>query len=274
MITAALTDSDKAIHYDPKGAMPAVTVSTMRNGKTVTLREGEDYKVTYSRNKKVGNNASYTVSFLGNYKGHKAIANQKFIIEAAPFTAENVEVTAPDLVYAKPGRYRSTPYVSIDGVVLKKSNYTVNYYIGESNVPLKANEKLTLSEEENEQAITVRVTGKGNYEGKTVSGTYRVTRAAADAVDLTKARIMSAEKNRTGNHIALPAVAYTGKECKPDITVLVKNGKKWVPLDPSSYTVTYLNNVEKGKATVLVTGKGGAAVGSRTAGFTIKAGSV
>ncbi len=58
------------------------------------------------------------------------------------------------------------------------------------------------------------------------------------------------------------------------VCVLVKDGNEWKKLDPSDYTVTYLNNVKKGTATILVTGKGDKAAGSRTAKFKIKAGKV
>ncbi|MBQ7563534.1 MAG: hypothetical protein IJT16_06035 [Lachnospiraceae bacterium] len=43
---------------------------------------------------------------------------------------------------------------------------------------------------------------------------------------------------------------------------------------PRAYTVTYLNNVEKGSAIIFVTGKGDTAVGSKTAKFSIRAGSM
>ena len=159
VITADLSDPSAKICYDSKGAAPAVAVSTVRNGKTVALEAGKDYKVSYSGNKKAWSNAAYTVS-----------------------------------------------------------------------------------------------------------GTYQVTRPSSGTVDLTKARIMSAAKNKAGNYIALTAQAYTGNEIRPEITVLVKKGNQWAPLDTSAYTVTYLNNVEKGRGVVLVTGKENQTEGDQNAG--------
>ena len=82
MCTVALSDPEAKICYSADGATPAVTVSMNADGKTVTLQAEKDYKVSYSGNKKVGS-AAYAVSFLGSYKGHKAITKQKFTIEAA-----------------------------------------------------------------------------------------------------------------------------------------------------------------------------------------------
>ena len=74
-----------------------------------------------------------------------------------------------------------------------------------------------------------------------------------------------------GKTTAVGKQEYTGEYVTPEIDVLVKQGKTWVKTDPANYTVTYINNINKGKATILVTGKGTAAAGSKTAKFTIKA---
>nr|MCR5356848.1 hypothetical protein [Lachnospiraceae bacterium] len=47
--------------------------------------------------------------------------------------------------------------------------------------------------------------------------------------------------------------------------------KKWVEVDPSLYTVSYINNLNKGSATILVTGDGEKAIGSKTVKFSISA---
>jgi hypothetical protein len=78
----------------------------VQNGET-TLIEGTDYKVTYSNNKKVGA-GKFKVTFIGNYKGSKAL-NGTFTIVAVK---KNLEAVAEDKVYNnKPNVYTSKPYV-------------------------------------------------------------------------------------------------------------------------------------------------------------------
>ena len=50
-----------------------------------------------------------------------------------------------------------------------------------------------------------------------------------------------------------------------------KEGKVWKVVPEDTYRVTYVNNVNKGKATVIVTGKGDSYVGSKTGIFSIVA---
>ena len=51
--------------------------------------------------------------------------------------------------------------------------------------------------------------------------------------------------------------------------VVVETIKKWVEVDPSFYTVSYINNLNKGSATILVTGDGEETIGSKTVKFSI-----
>ena len=55
----------------------------------------------------------------------------------------------------------------------------------------------------------------------------------------------------------------------PAIRVQVKEGKDWKDVSPSSYQVNYLNNVNKGKAVILVNASGSETSGSNTAAFKI-----
>ena len=50
---------------------------------------------------------------------------------------------------------------------------------------------------------------------------------------------------------------------------MVKKGKIWTEVPVTDYFVTYVNNVNKGKASVLITGDGNRAVGSAKASFAI-----
>ncbi|MBR1770499.1 MAG: hypothetical protein IJ747_00545, partial [Lachnospiraceae bacterium] len=81
--------------------------------------------------------------------------------------------------------------------------------------------------------------------------------------DLSKAKIVDA---KTGK--ALGKQEYTGEEIKPEIKVMI--GAAEVPED--TYTFTYVNNVNKGKATIVITAvddNAGGYAGSKAQNFSI-----
>lgn len=219
-------------------------VTYTRNGNTLTLREGKDYRVTYSGNKKVGRNAKFTISFLGNYKGIQK-QTRIFAIEKAELGDSTVII--PDAVYKKtPGIYKSVPYVieSETGRLIKASNYTVTYYTDPArNMEMKGKNKVAAGD-----TVYVKLEAKPNSNYKSVKPLVK-TYQVANAIDLSKAKIsfMSAE---TGT--STKSAEYTGQKITDhEIKVLV-NGK---PAD-ADMIVTYANNIDKGKATVIVTGTG------------------
>lgn len=260
-ITTQTSDPDKPIYYNVRGAMPGITVTAHRSTDEI-LKEGRDYLVSYSSNKKVGK-GSYSVKFIGNYKGHKAVKGTFDIVQAPMDTAK---VEATQMIYKKPGKYLPKPYVSIDGVQLKTSDYTYKYYLGEEEITAKS--KLSLAEGETSKTVRIVVTGKGNYTNTTAEGTYEVVRRGAGSIDLTKAKIVAKDK-KNGKDVSVAKQEYTGYEIEPEIRVMVKVNKKWVDVDPADYTVSYINNVNKGMATILLTGDGEKVVGSKTARFSI-----
>ena len=87
-----------------------------------------------------------------------------------------------------------------------------------------------------------------------------------NAIDLSKAKVTIVGGNKA---------EYTGEGVSPDIEIKYKSGKEWKTLsadDIGTYvTVTYINNVNKGKATVMINGNGDRYVGSKTAIFNIVA---
>ena len=172
------------------------------------------------------------------------------------------------MIYKKPGRYLSKPYVSIDGVQLKNSDYTYKYYLGEEEITSKY--KLSLADGEESKTVRIVVTGKGNYTNSTAEGTYDVVMRTADAIDLTRAKIVALEKNSRGKDVSVGRQEYTGYAIKPDIRVMTRVNRKWVDVDPSYYNVSYINNLNKGTATILVTGDGENAIGGKTARFAIR----
>jgi uncharacterized repeat protein (TIGR02543 family) len=251
----------------------------IQSGSTaLTLTEGKDYKITYTGNKKAGT-AKYKVNFLGNYKGTAAISGQ-FEVNRVTLSdkTEGLEITVPDKVYKKAGIYKSAPYVTINGVALKSSDYTVTYYLDEKlETEMKGKSTVSIPASDTSATVWVKIVGKGNYLSDDATAyakaSYQVrSQSGADTVDLSKARITIKDGQKK-----LTKTEYTGKEIEPTVVVEVKNGKKWdiVPeisegSTTANYTVTYVNNVNKGKATVVVTGAGNY-VGSKTATFSIVA---
>ena len=263
-INAVLTKASSAIPYSPQGVKPGVSVTVTRSGKTETLMEGKDYKVSYANNKKVGE-GKYNVVFIGNYKGHAPIKNKTFQISAA--SLKDAEIKLPDKVYSNSGKNLSVPYVFMDGVKLTSKDYTVKYYDGKNEISSK--DKITLDGSAQSKVITVKIAGKGNYQEQEVSTSYRVVKTSTDVVNLSKAKIVAKAKDAKGKDVAVGTQEYSGEEIEPDIRVLVKTGKTWTEVPSSSYTVSYLNNVNKGKAAILVTGNGTSIEGIKASSFKI-----
>ncbi len=219
-------------------------VTYTRKGDTLTLQEGRDYKVTYSGNKKAGSNAKFIISFLGNYRGIKKQTGT-FTIEKAEL--KDATVIIPDAVYnKKPGIYKSVPYViePETGRLIKASAYMVTYYTDQNrNVEMKGKNKVSSGD-----TVYVKIEAKenSNYRSdKPLIKTYQVT----NAINLSKAKV-SFMSSVTGD--LTKSIEYTGQKITDcEIKVLI-DGK---PVD-ENMVVTYANNIDKGKATVIVTGTG------------------
>ena len=263
------------------------------------LIPGVDYKVTYSNHKKVSGtkDAGLKVTFLGNYKGSSAV-QKSFKIAPAKLSSANTVVTVPDKVYSKGNRaYKSTPIVTVDGAVIKSSQYTVSYewatasqaaddtkYVEDNRV------KITIAEGDTWAKVRVTVTPKekGSYglaEGAVLRGEYYV-RKADQAVNLTKAKVTFFDKEGTqlrwlaynGDTFYTPAGNNAEAENAPDgpNAVYVRVTVSGEVVDPTLYEVTWTNATAKGKATVVIRGTGtatdkGMAVGSKNQSVTIKA---
>ncbi|MDE6699604.1 MAG: hypothetical protein K2K10_01090, partial [Acetatifactor sp.] len=261
-----------------------VTDEGLNNAELVL---GKDYKVSYSGNKKVGTTAKYTVTFLGNYKGSAALKNT-FTITAAnlaemtetndPSEKDGLYLKSADKAYTKAAAYKSAPFVLVNGVALKTSDYTVKYYLDEAKTTeMKGKNKVTLGEGETSKTVYVEITGKKNYSG-TVMTSFDVV-STTEKTDISKAKITV--KDSAGKKQS--KVEYTGEAVYP-YSIEIKVGKatpillkydadtaSWVTSDGSAtqdFDILVVNNIEKGKATIIVTGDG-ANVGSKTATFNV-----
>ena len=241
------------------------------------LVKGVDYKVAYSNNKKVSkgtSTAKCNVTFIGNYKG-SAKQTKPFTIIPATINDETVTVFAADKVFKKESVYKSVPsvvYTDEDGVktLLKKSDYTVKYYLDEACTDaqeMTSKNKVKAAD----TTVYVKVTGKGNYASSEPTayaiGEYKV-RDLGSMKDLSKAKIEiwdKAENKKTTK------VEYTGEAIEFDGTKYELKVRLGTDVPDTEYDVEYVNNINKGKATIIITAKdtSEAYLGSKTATFNI-----
>lgn len=283
------------------GVKPVVTITCTLDGEDVVLREGVDFKVSYANNKKVStakSGASYTVTYLGNYKGHAADKKVPFTIDQAEFNESDMKVTVYDMPYnvknKKASKYFQQPYVELNGELLAKNEYTVTYEVEGDNgefKPITKNEVLPQpgTDDGNDTVIKVVVTPKSaNYkavENEVISETYHVYYTTKTDISKAKITLVSRIPDKTlGKKTS--KVYYTGSEIdfdpdnnerQADLVITLnrveyKYGDKNGHDIADFFDVQYVNNVNKGKATIIITAKDGADVpftGSKTGTFTI-----
>ncbi|MBD5402276.1 hypothetical protein HDR58_05695, partial [bacterium] len=260
----------------------AATETEQAVERTLTL--GSDYKITYSGNKKVTDNAKFTITGQGNYKGVKLSGTYK--IKAATLSldtegaAGTVEVIVSDKIYTSPKMYKSTPCVieKASGTVLKSSNYKVEYFDDNNGQP--STTKMTKATAAG-KVVWVKITGKGGYTGD-VSAKYTVKQGDPKK-DLSTATISFYETSKDTK--AVKAMKYTGEEVVPYKVVIKLKDKKEITLtldkdadgyitsdNKDKFDIEFFNNIEKGKASVVITSKDDATcIGAKTVNFSISA---
>ncbi|MCR5251167.1 MAG: hypothetical protein K6E50_11225 [Lachnospiraceae bacterium] len=244
--------------FRPGGCSPEITL--WRDGRL--LEQNRDYKLSLKSNKAAGT-GKYSITFTGNYKGTPK-KEGTFVIKAAAFDEKTV-VLIPDQVYKKSGKYFPAPYVSLDGTALPKAEYDVEYYIGDRLLP--AGSKLTDADlTEGEVTIRVKISGKKDMSG-TAWGEYRVSKAEKE-YDLANAKISIIDRT---SKKAVKKLPYTGEPVviggEQELVVTIGKDRKQLK-EGEDFEVFYVNNVNKGSATILLKGIGNYS-GSRKGNFRI-----
>ena len=278
-VVPTVTNTDELMtagtKYRATGAAPFVALSAKIGDSNVDLVYGKDYTVKYSNNKNAGEGTA-TVSFIGNYKGVKAI-KQSFKINKPELI--DVTVTAPTFFYNEKktaakdyyAKADSNLFVTVDGQQLKKSEYVLTF--------TTTSLEFTGDTAEIEYEITVSPKAKNlaNTNGAECKGTYEVVKSSA--TDISKAKIKIVGKD------GKPAkIGYTGApiefdptddERQADIQITIGSGKSAVTLTGADvydkFEVTYVNNINKGNAFVVLTADDEAYAGSAVGKFSIKA---
>lgn len=242
----------------------------------MTLKEGRDYRISYSGNKKIStakSTARFTISFMGNFKGSTAVRGT-FSIYASEvnYTIPGFEVIMPDQIYTgKAGSYRSNPYIVVSGSLLKKTDYTVRYYKDASmtqEITGSANRIMLRSDEES-AIIYAKIMFKGNYSSINekdgyVAASYKVYNKNLYQ-DLSKAKVTFLDQSGK----TLKKAEYTGSAIAPKVKLEVRGTRGYVEVPSDWYKVVYVNNVNKGTATAIITGTGQSYGGSKIATFQI-----
>lgn len=177
---------------------------------------------------------------------------------------------------------------------IKSSNYDVSYKWATASkagndAEFVTDDKvnLTIADGDSYAKVKVTITPKGCYtlaEGAVIEGEYYV-RKAEGAVDLSKSKVTFHDKagNQLKNLEYNGVAFYTPEGNNPDDAnasdnanaVYVRVSIKDKTIDPSLYDVIWTNATAKGKATVVIRGKGtagshGIAVGSKNQSIGIK----
>ena len=228
---ADVTLSQNDFDYTGEAITPAVTVSY----KGQILKEGTDYRLSYSDNINA-NQAVSEISIAGQHTGNPDIA---------PY----IHYLVPTVTITGMGSYEGTATrhfninpidISKEPLVLKNTSYE---YTGEKidaeisslgKIPLSDdNYNISCSDNVNAGTAMIKVTGKGNYTGE-VTATYTITPR-----DI---------RQNTGV-LVQTAFTYDGTAKQP--TFIVRKLK-----EGQDFTVTYENNINPGTARAIATGFG------------------
>ncbi|WP_298947697.1 MBG domain-containing protein [uncultured Polaribacter sp.] len=214
--------------YTGQAQTPTLAV---KDGTTV-LTQATDYTLSYSDNINVGT-ATVTITGTGDYSGTKAVT---FTITKASLT-----ITADD---KSKGFGESDPTLT--------ASYA-GFVSGEDQDDLSGT--LLISRATGEAANIYAITASGltatNYAITYVAGTFTIASKSITSADITTATIAD--------------LVYTGQAQTP--TLAVKDGTT-VLTQATDYTLSYVDNINVGTATVTITGTGDYS-GTKTIIFTI-----
>jgi hypothetical protein len=263
-----IDDINESVSYNPSGATLGSKLVVRFDGSK--LRENVDYKVTYKNNKKSGT-ASYSITFIGDYKGFKALTDksQTFTISKPSLgDTDNVNAVSVDKIVKNQGAYKSAPIVTYMGTKVAANEYKVKYYIDGEEITAN---KISVSDV---STVTVKIVSTGKTyasDGEHEVCTYNVWNSASIdnvSLNIANAKKVNISKDKT-------KVAYTGSEVTlesgKDITITRKDGTIIQGDDfTKNFDVLYYNNIKVGKATIVIKAKPDSGyIGCKTATFTI-----
>lgn len=221
---SVLMDTYLAVLYNGKAQKPNPSLTW--NGKKLTKNKDYTYTDTSYTEKGI---YKFTVNGIGNYTGSKMMDFEIFRggVSVADLTVSkipNQKYTGSQITPPVTVKYKNT--VLFEGT--EKGN-SGNYWIKYENCTNVGN-------------ASVVVVGKGNYKGS-----KRINFKILPTAKISQAGIALADE------IPPAGVAYTGKPYTPKCNVNYL-GKKLQ--EGRDYKLSYQNNINAGKATVVITGMG------------------
>lgn len=240
----------------PDGLWIAAISDTVYTGKAikpiphvydsnVRLQAGTDYTVTYKNNVKasdastVSTAPTITVTGKGNYSGKDTITFKILPIE---LTESNMTVADMTMAYNQQIQ-QPIPSITVNGRKLKRQT---DFFVSYPDYKSGAYRDIG--------TYRIAVTGNGNYTGEQIL-TFDIT----DKLLISKASVSKILNQ-----------AYTGNAVTPAPVVKYQNVGL---VEHEDYELEYQNNVDIGKATVVIIGKGDYA-GKKTVSFQITGGSL
>ncbi|MCI8483268.1 MAG: hypothetical protein HFH41_02880 [Lachnospiraceae bacterium] len=227
--------------YNTKPHTPEVKVSLLVDESrfTVNLVEGIDYNVSYDNNLNAGT-AQVKVSGLDYFEGKTAIANFEITKKGIGTGLE----LADSMVFEPIGKQTYTGRGVTPQVKLTYQNAAE-----EINSQLVVGRDYVISYANNVAVgtATATITGINNY-----SGSYRTTFDIYGNMNMATVA-------------EIPTQEYTGSPVTP-VPVISFGGNKLT--EGKDYTLEYKNNIERGTATIVITGLG-QYTGTKTITFTI-----
>ena len=214
---ASVSLSYSSVNYSGNECKPDVTVTY--NGKTLELNK--DYSVSYSNNVNVGT-ATVTITGIGDYTG---TVTKNFQITQNQKSLSNCTITLNKTVFKSTGKAIKPRVTVKDGekVLTAGTDYIVRY-----------------DDNTDPGTASVIIAGRGSYTGR-ITKTFKILDSNAKNIS---------ECSITLNKYSFN---YTGKGIKPRVTV--KDGST-VLTNTVDYNIRYVNNINKGTATVVVSGTG------------------
>lgn len=218
-------DSEKySFVYNGENQKPTVTVE---DGERLLILD-TDYTLTNNGGTNVGE-YTFTITGKGNYDKNTSI---ELFYRITPKSIAGVTISLdPEATYVYNGdEQKPVPEVNDGETLLEKD---VDYIVSYSN-------NINAAASTAENAPTVTITGKGNYDENTTAEAF-FTINQADLQDAAISKIAFGGKEYTvGDLIEIP---YTGEAIQPTVEE-VKINDGIVTVDASDYNVSYSNNTE------------------------------
>ncbi|MBP5606659.1 MAG: BspA family leucine-rich repeat surface protein [Lachnospiraceae bacterium] len=236
------TDKDVYI-YAKGGVKPKLSVKATIDGISRDLKEGRDYSVKFSKNKKAGT-GSFRITMKGDYKGAVYSGNKNFTILPAQASDSNMNIVVQDMAFKKAGVYKPKVSITVNGELLKKSDYELKYTNGG-----KMDAPGTLK-------VDIRL--KGNY--TSLISLYANAHIVEGKTDIGKAKITLMQNGNKVKEVPLKGgkVIFDLSDANA-VQPVLKIGDKTISGAElkSGFDLIYADNAAAGKATIIVRAKDG-----------------